>query len=314
MKMRYSNKPICSYNKHYSRMISNSVIQNPPPPRVPEGWKAVWNDQYKEYFFVNLYTKKSQWITPTAPALPGDSDAPPTGPPPGYDKTSTKAVGPEKPPLGPDSGMSEDEKLARRLQDEENARAGIGGSKDRGEADSYYGSGAPPQYGDIGGQQSQYSQYGGGPSPGPSAGPAGMYGDPNGPQDQQKKGLFGKLFGKNRPQQYPQQYQQPYQQQPYSAPHGPPPGGYYGQQQQYAQPGRKSGIGAGGAAALGLGGGLLGGVLLEEAIDGHHGGGGYGGDDGGYGGDDGGYGGGDGGDGGGFGGGDGGGDGGGGDF
>jgi hypothetical protein len=22
----------------------------PPPPKVPEGWKAVWNDQYKEWY------------------------------------------------------------------------------------------------------------------------------------------------------------------------------------------------------------------------------------------------------------------------
>jgi hypothetical protein len=24
----------------------------PPPPKVPEGWKAQWNDQYKEWFYV----------------------------------------------------------------------------------------------------------------------------------------------------------------------------------------------------------------------------------------------------------------------
>ncbi|KFX90576.1 hypothetical protein O988_08126, partial [Pseudogymnoascus sp. VKM F-3808] len=38
----------------------------PPPPKVPEGWKAQWNEQYKEWFYVNLYTKKSQWDKPTA--------------------------------------------------------------------------------------------------------------------------------------------------------------------------------------------------------------------------------------------------------
>jgi len=43
-------------------------------------------------------------------------------------------------------------------------------------------------------------------------------------------------------------------------------------------------MGLAGAGALGLGGGLLGGVLLENAIDGHDGGG-YGGDDGSFGGD-----------------------------
>jgi hypothetical protein len=26
-----------------------------------EGWKAVYNEQYKERFYVNIYTKMSQW-------------------------------------------------------------------------------------------------------------------------------------------------------------------------------------------------------------------------------------------------------------
>ena len=36
--------------------ITNTMSDNvyaaptgPPPPKVPEGWKAVWNDQYKEW-------------------------------------------------------------------------------------------------------------------------------------------------------------------------------------------------------------------------------------------------------------------------
>ncbi|KAI4221761.1 MAG: hypothetical protein L6R36_006655, partial [Xanthoria steineri] len=55
----------------------------PPPPRVPEGWKAQWNEQYHEWFYVNLHTKVSQWDLPTQPAYPS-SDAPPPGAPPGY--------------------------------------------------------------------------------------------------------------------------------------------------------------------------------------------------------------------------------------
>jgi len=264
----------------------------PPPPKVPEGWKAVWNAQYSEWFYVNTYTKKSQWDLPTTPVYPqgGGGDAPPGGAPPGYDQGSAKLVGPEKGGYDP----SEDEKLARKLQEEENARANVGGSGppagNRGESDAYYGGGGPgagpPGYGQS--PQPQYGQQQGGgypPQPGypqqygaPSPQPQGMYGDPNGPgaqgvQGQEKKGLLGKLFGGKKPQQQ--------QQQGYGNP--------------YAQPGKKpGGIGAGGLA-LGAGGGLLGGALLASAMDGHHGGGGYGGGGygGGYGGDDGGYGGGD---------------------
>ncbi|KXH60031.1 hypothetical protein CNYM01_14094, partial [Colletotrichum nymphaeae SA-01] len=63
----------------------------PPPPKAPEvppGWIARWNDQYKEWFYVNLHTKQSQWDKPTEPALPPPpppaEDGHPGGPPPGY--------------------------------------------------------------------------------------------------------------------------------------------------------------------------------------------------------------------------------------
>ncbi|EEH02935.1 predicted protein [Histoplasma capsulatum G186AR] len=120
-------------------------------------------------------------------------------------------------------------------------------------------------------------------------------------------GFFGKLLNKASAKVHhgssnsgsgsgfapPHNYNQPYQQQPYQqyqppypGPHGyngyPPgaaPGGgapFYGPQQPYA-PGplpkqRKGfgGIGPGGAAALGLGGGLLGGALLADAIGDHY--------------------------------------------
>ncbi|OJD10670.1 hypothetical protein ACJ73_09727 [Blastomyces percursus] len=80
-------------------------------------------------------------------------------------------------------------------------------------------------------------------------------------------------------QQQQQQYQ-PYQG-PYSAPYGyngHPAGGtgLYGPKQpyMYGQPPRQrrrmGGMGPGGAAALGLGGGLLGGAMLANAIGDHH--------------------------------------------
>lgn len=128
------------------------------------------------------------------------------------------------------------------------------------------------------------------------------------PRTQEKsggaKGFLGKLMGKHsQPQQgygqqaygggysgYPPQqpgYGQPaygggYPPQGYGG--GYPPQGYGGGYAQ--QPMRRTGggMGAGGAAALGLGGGLLGGMMLGEAM-GDHDGGGYGGDGGGYGSD-----------------------------
>lgn len=224
----------------------------------------------------------------------------------------------------PSHDLSEDERLARRLQEEENARAhgGPGGAGDRGAADAFYkqqqdqggyGSGYPQSTSPYPPQsQSPYppsqSSYGG-----QGLGAQDAYADKG--KGKSAGGFLGKLLGKasssSKPGYGQPAYgQQGYPQQGYGG-YGGQPGGYYGgpQQQYYGQPGRKKpGMGVGGAAALGAGGGLLGGVLLGEALsgDGGDGGGDYGGGDGG--GDYGGDGGGD------FGGGDGGGDFGGGDF
>lgn len=87
---------------------------------------------------------------------------------------------------------------------------------------------------------------------------------------------MGKLFGgksssSRPPQAYGGGYGQPQGQYGYGAPQQ----GYYGQQQGYPQqayqqqPPKKHGMGAGGAAALGVGGGLLGGMLLADAFEDH---------------------------------------------
>ncbi|KAF7313361.1 WW domain-containing protein [Mycena chlorophos] len=131
-------------------------------------------------------------------------------------------------------------------------------------------------------QQGYPGQYGGG-SPYPPQGgyggpgyqqspPPGQYAPYNqgyqGAPPQEGRGLFGGMFGGGRPQQ------------PIMA--SPPPQTVYVEEQP-----KKSGIGMGGALALGAGG-LLGGALLADAFDGHDGGD-DGGDDGGrWGGDDGG--------------------------
>lgn len=271
---------------------------------MPAGWKAVWNDQYKEWFYVNIYTKKSQWDKPTEPIYPPEGeDEPPDGPPP-YDPSKAQSVRPEKRTLGSNnpfhgSGSSpnteSDEELARRLQAEEDARGGSS-SGSRGEADSYYG------------------RPGGDSSQGGYASPSGDNDLPPRPQEQ-KRGLLGKLLGKNKTggsQQQQYYSQRPPQQQYY--PQGPPPGAGYGYGQPpggyypppggpgyggygpgyggYGQP-QRQGMGAGSAAALGLGGGLLGGMLIGDALGqagdgGDGGGGGFGGDggDGGGGGGD----------------------------
>ncbi|CAG8976319.1 hypothetical protein HYALB_00005725 [Hymenoscyphus albidus] len=267
----------------------------PPPPKVPEGYKAVWNDQYKEWFYVNIYTKKSQWDQPTSPVYPEGESAPP-GPPPGYSGGGT-TLGVSDAKTNPyDShgnnfNIESDAALAARLQAEEDAR-GSSSAPNRGSQNDYYNNSSPmPQ---MPPQQNSYQD------------------QSLPPRDQKKSGGFlGKLLGKasgmagSKPgyghQQYPQQG---YPQQGYPQ-HGYPQQGYgYGQQGMMGGgmmgKQKKPGMGAGGAAALGVGGGLVGGMLLADAMD-HHDqheyqegyqdgqAGDYGGDDGGdFGGDDGG--------------------------
>ncbi|KAF2264290.1 hypothetical protein CC78DRAFT_533352 [Lojkania enalia] len=282
----------------------------PPPPKVPEGWKAVWNDQYSEWFFVNIYTKKSQWEKPDspvyppgeAPDLPPPSYAPPassTPIPPTGDQKTLSSNNPYASTGRASHDISEDERLARQLQEEEDARARASGQGDRrGLADEFYSQqGASPQPGQYG-----YGQGSAGPYQ-PSQSP---YQDQHtSDKGNSKGGFLGKLLGKasgSRPHHGgayppPSGYGQPgyghYGQPGYGQP-GP---GYYPQQQMYGPPGRrKPGMGVGGAAALGAGGGLLGGALLGSAMadDGdHYTENNYYGDDGDYGGDGGDFGGGD---------------------
>ena len=113
----------------------------PPPPRVPEGWKAVYNAQYSQYFFVNIHTKESTWEQPTGPAPNPNSDHPPDAPPPGYTpgQSAPATAGQDVKRAAPHDLQSNnpyqqnvaesDEALARRLQEEENTRHG--GSTDR---------------------------------------------------------------------------------------------------------------------------------------------------------------------------------------
>ncbi|KAL8822366.1 MAG: hypothetical protein Q9191_006897 [Dirinaria sp. TL-2023a] len=190
----------------------------PPPPKVPEGWKAVFNDQYKEWFYVNKYTKQSTWERPNSPVYPSSPSAP-GGPPPSY--TGGGVSGPEKGHLSTNNPYSSDAAsksqgnvesdaaYAARLQAEENARA-EGRPSSRGASDDYYGRPSSATGGYPGGQGQQSNV------------PYDQQQLP--PREQKSKGLgglLGKLTGKHggAPQQ------------------GYPPQQGYGGQPQYAQQG-----------------------------------------------------------------------------
>lgn len=219
----------------------------PPPPKAPEvpaGWVARWNDQYKEWFYVNVYTKKSQWDKPTVPVFPVDENAP-TDPPPGYEHGTGPAPTDTKKnpyedrshlshPAGSSSAQDDDAKLAAKLQAEEDAKARGGPTPPAG----YAAGGAADSYaqGHTGGQAQDSF-----PSDLPPR---------DGSRGSKDRGFLGKLFGKGKNPQggqasyggggYPQQQQNYYQSPPpqqYGGypQQGPPMGGGYGG--GYGQPG-----------------------------------------------------------------------------
>lgn len=58
------------------------------PPNVPNGWKAVFDEQYQTWYYVDLRTNKSQWEPPRGTTWPtpqnyGPPSGPPNGPPGG---------------------------------------------------------------------------------------------------------------------------------------------------------------------------------------------------------------------------------------
>ncbi|KAE8348340.1 hypothetical protein BDV28DRAFT_143732 [Aspergillus coremiiformis] len=256
----------------------------PPPPVVPEGWKPQFDDRYKQWFFVNLRTGKSQWEPPQGPAK--GVHTPPSEAPPSYEESGTSNLSAphgtnEKKSFGSNnpfnqagarnSSLESDARLAAQLQAEEDARArgsrSPGQQTQPGAAADYYAEASRPQ--SVGYQS----------SPAPSQ-------QSSGPEQKRSKGFLSKLMGKassgggasyGKPSQPPQSYGHPpggyggYSQQPagYGYPAYPSQPGYY---PTAAQPARRhgGGVGTAGAAALGVGGGLLGGALLASALDDHH--------------------------------------------
>ena len=145
-------------------------------------------------FYVNVYTKQSQWEKPTEPVYPlSQGDAPPpSGPPPGYEpgpglaptdsKTNpfaTSTTPNSDVASGSKSQTEQDAELARKLQEEENARAG-------GAAASFYNQGNP-EYGVGAPDHGQYRQGGTFPEQLPPR-----------PEEKGKKsgGFLGKLLSK----------------------------------------------------------------------------------------------------------------------
>jgi len=53
----------------------------PPPPATPEGWLAKWDENYRQFYYVNLLTKKSQWEMPTTAATGPSNSGKPYPPP-----------------------------------------------------------------------------------------------------------------------------------------------------------------------------------------------------------------------------------------
>ena len=227
-------------------------------------------------FYVNIYTKKSQWDKPTEPIYPPPSHDAPAGPPPGYSGggVNSNPTDTKQNPYGRAGSHSpvnteSDAALAARLQAEEDERA-RGASGSRNAFQDYQNTPMPSQspglqdlppreqkrgfLGKLLGKHGSSSSNQYQPQPG--------YGQPQYPPQQQ----YG--YGAPPPQQYGGYPQQGYPQQGYAP--GPGYGGGYGGGYQQQQPPKKSGgMGAMGGAALGLGGGLVGGMLLEDAIQDH---------------------------------------------
>lgn len=256
------------------------MVQGPPPPKVPEGWKAVWNEQYHEWFFVNLYTKQSTWEKPTEPVYPaGEAPLPPAygGATPSHPTgTSEKSTfSSNNPYSNQQPGISEDERLARKLQEEEEAQARAGrrsGDTNHGTSNDYYnhpqgshGATGPSVYG--------APQSGGYPQPGGYSHQ--QYQAPSTPYQDDKsqskgKGLLGKLLGKSSHGSSSHHAPQAYGQPAYAGGAGYYGGqGMYQQRPGYAMPvgGRPGGGGMGmGGMAMGAGAGLLGGAMLGSAL------------------------------------------------
>lgn len=255
-------------------MADFDAPSGPPPPKVPEGWVARWNDQYKEWFYVNTFTKKSQWDKPTEPAK-NPADDGPDGPPPGYtpgappapSDAKTNPFSPQNTGTSAGPAETEDARLARQMQAEEDAR-----SRGTPGAAASYAAGSPAP-----GGQGQFPEQLP-PRPGDNqSGSRGLLGKLGKMVSGSKNKPYGGGYGGGYPQQnyggggYPQQGyggyppQQGYGMQPGYG-HQPQYGGHYGGGYPPQQRRGGGGMGMAGGAALGLGAGMLGGAMIGNAM------------------------------------------------
>ncbi|AEO61867.1 hypothetical protein MYCTH_2312547 [Thermothelomyces thermophilus ATCC 42464] len=292
-------------------MVSPCRHRDPPTP-IPTRL-TLWIAR----FYVNTYTKKSQWEKPTEPARPPEDDLAPPGPPPSYTPGSGSTPAPSDTKVnpyeadnrssnnpylntgaaasytgstgsGPTPGPSqssieaEDERLARQLQAEEDARARAAAN-----AQGPFPNQLPPRPGDeptqsrgllgklfkSGKKIVSSSSHGGHPH---GAGPGAGGFAPHAPSPQPGYGAYASpppphgAFGAYPPQPGYGAAAAGYPPQPGYGGY-PPPGGYGGYPPHggYGAPPKRSGgggMGMVGGAALGVGAGLLGGALIADAI------------------------------------------------
>lgn len=86
---QYLNPPPPRVNPPMSEKFSNPPRPSrPPPPQLPDGWVAIWDDEYQRYYYANKVTKTTQWELPTTPATPKLPARSPPASPPVYAQTS----------------------------------------------------------------------------------------------------------------------------------------------------------------------------------------------------------------------------------
>ena len=199
-------------------------------------------------------------------------DGSPAGPPPGYtsgsgasptDKKSTnpfdETTHTNASQLGSSSKSQEadDARLAAQLQAEEDAH-GSGSRDAAGASQGYYS-------GNSSNSQAQQGPFAGLGDHGKGKAKGGFL---NRIKEKLNNGGAGSHGSGGAYAGY-QQHQQPYFAPQHQQGYYPPQQGYYGPQQAYGRPARSGGggMGMGGGMALGAGAGLLGGVLVADAIN-----------------------------------------------
>ena len=61
-----------------AKRAMRNLLEQPPAPTLPEGWQAVWDEEYQMYYYWNTATDDVTWDQPAMPA-PASPPAPPGG-------------------------------------------------------------------------------------------------------------------------------------------------------------------------------------------------------------------------------------------